>query len=239
MVLARHDNKSAEAEALRKRAKNLAELQRKTVATSLASLRLMRPNEVERVPSRTQLLELEEIIDGAADERPLQAALASSPELLAAVIPGGHHGRFVFSQPALGSEYIPDFALCGVDSAGLHWTLVELESPRAQFFIANGGLAEKGRAALQQIQSWRGWLTENLGYARRPKVEDGLGLIGISPNPKGLIIVGRRSDPDPKQDLTRRQVLEQNGVEFHSYDWLLDTLSEYRDDDLSLGEMEF
>jgi|SRR5215831_9461322 len=72
--------------------------------------------------------ELLDTISQAGDERPLQAFFEANPSMLVQLF--GYGGaRWVFPPPRLGSEHIPDFAVCGLNSAGPHWHLIELESP--------------------------------------------------------------------------------------------------------------
>jgi hypothetical protein len=118
----------------------------------------------------------------------------------------------------LGSEYVADFIIiCERDSIGYHWTLVEIESPRASRGKKSGEATAGLNHAINQVQDWRRWLADNVAYARTE-----LHLTDIDGNALGLIIMGRRGDGvDPRR---LQQMLHQNQVEVHSYDWLVDTL---------------
>lgn len=176
-------------------------------------------------------IDLRRVIDAAVDERPVQRFLSEHPEVFAAAVLRGHT-RCVRSQLWLGAEFVPDFVIADVSSIAVQWTLVELESPKAPMFIANGDFAVKTREALHQIGDWRSWLTQNLSYARRPK-PNGLGLIGIDPGAPGLVLVGRRpSDrgPEPDEGWIRRSTRDGLRISVHTYDWLLELV-----DDCAVG----
>jgi len=158
------------------------------------------------------------------NERPLQALLARRPGLWARLTVSSF-GTFVVPLPRLGNMYVPDFMLVVADSGGIHYTLVELESPRQKMSLRNGQLSAKAREAKDQIESWREWLKDNLTTAQRSRDENGLGLPEIRPESPGLILIGRRKDPVPFKNRTIRQRLrEQSGISIHTYDWLLDAL---------------
>ncbi len=160
--------------------------------------------------------DLEAALARATSERDMQAYLEDNPFLLIQHL-GGGHGRYVLPQLRLGSERVADFVLCERDSLGFHWTLVEIESPHAPRGKATGEPTAELNHAINQIQDWRRWLTENVAYARSQ-----LRLKDIDSTAAGLVIMGRRGDGvDPRR---LKQALAQNNIEVHSYDWLIDTL---------------
>ncbi len=162
------------------------------------------------------VVDLEVALARATSERDMQAYLEENPFLLIQHL-GGGHGRYVLPQLRLGSEYVTDFVLCERDSLGYHWTLVEIESPLAVRGKQTGEPTAELNHAINQIQDWRRWLTENVAYARSQ-----LRLKDIDSTAAGLVIMGRRGDGvDPAR---LRQALTQNNIEVHSYDWLVDTL---------------
>jgi hypothetical protein len=161
------------------------------------------------------------VVDAAKDERPIQAHIASTPNLLTAHL-GGGHGRWVRPQARLGSQYVADFLIAEKDSMGMHWTLVELESPKAKMCLKSGGLAQKARQAMDQIDDWRDWLGRNHTYAASPVKEQGLGLREIDPRPPGLVLVGRRDDKLDDCKRARRAAKADRRIEVHSYDWLVE-----------------
>jgi hypothetical protein len=150
------------------------------------ALKIIRPGEREYEPFEVDYADvslddarhLAEVVNDAEDERPIQAHLAAHPTLLSAHLTGGH-GRWVRPQVRLGAQYVADFLIADKDSMGMHWTLVELESPKAQICLRSGGFAQKAREGIDQIDAWREWLGRNHPYAIAPADEQGLGLRGI------------------------------------------------------------
>ena len=59
----------------------------------------------------------------------------------------------------------------------------------------------------------------NINYARRPKRDEGLGLVGIDPRISGLIIIGRRVHYTGRYNEFRRQMIDRERIAIHSYDW--------------------
>jgi antiviral defense system Shedu protein SduA len=170
--------------------------------------------------------ELERVLKRARDERPLQAHIEDNPFVLVEHL-GGGHGRWVIPQKRLGGEFVTDFMICERDSNGNHWKAVELESPGARRFTKKGEPSAELNHAIQQIRSWRRWLTANIDYARRPLDKSGLGLTGITGNVKGLIIMGRRERDCPDNfdpGEVFNQIEDESRITIHSYDWLVDSL---------------
>lgn len=186
---------------------------------------MLKPHYVENYSrvSREELKDLRAVIDSAADERPVQAHLAANSRLLTVTVNGGH-GRWLLPQVRLGAHYVADFLLAHGDSAGVWWTLVELESPTKPMFTQGGELADRTRHAVDQVQSWRNWLRENGDHARKPRDQSGLGLPGISERSFGMVLIDRRANLADEDQWRRRLVFEQNLVSVHTYDWLLDTI---------------
>ncbi|MBF8266933.1 MAG: hypothetical protein HW388_441, partial [Dehalococcoidia bacterium] len=91
------------------------------------------------LPTTTQeVRELSLLIDTSQDERPIQSYLESHPHILTRKLQPGHHGQFCIPKPRLGSDLIPDFLVAEVDSAGIWWFGVELESPQERMFKRDG-----------------------------------------------------------------------------------------------------
>jgi hypothetical protein len=85
---------------------------------------------------------------------------------------------------------------------------------------------------VNQIIQWRGWITDNLAYARQRPSDNGLGLFDIRPNSEAVVLVGRRSRLVVSKESTRHELRESNGIHVHSYDWLIEALTyspEYSD----------
>lgn len=154
-------------------------------------------------------------------ERDLQRVIEQYPELLIQHL-GGGHGRWVIPQKKLGADYVPDFLIAERLSFGFRWQAVELESPRNRMFTKRGDPSQHLVHAIRQIQDWRVWLKHNADYASRSRNRDGLGLFEINPNLPGLILIGRRDEVNPDTHNRRRQMMEENLIDIHTYDFLLE-----------------
>lgn len=163
----------------------------------------------------------EPVLASAPNEYVLQLFLQQHPQLLCAYLRSGH-GEWVIPQKRLGAEYVPDFVIgCG-NSAGLQWNFVELESPNAQFVLANGQASRELRTAIHQIECWRAWLQDNLDYGRRARSRNGLGLREVSPTASAKIVIGRRSQVTPAFNHLRQIYREKLHIEVLTYDRLIE-----------------
>jgi len=168
------------------------------------------------------ILALKQVLEEAKVEEDLQNFLTGNSIFLVQHI-GGGHGRYVLPKPRLGAELIPDFLIAEMSSIGIEWHGVELESPFAHIFTSSGKPSHHVTQAIQQVVEWRAWLESNVPYARSPKSEDGLGLVGITPDLSATIIIGRREGEFPPNfNAFRRQAKSKQNIEIHTYDWLVD-----------------
>jgi hypothetical protein len=223
-IEARANDSSREASDARRLAANRAALRSGTDdMPSQEKIAHLRPHRVTGSLEPSVLVNLERTVDDARDERPIQAFIQRYPQVLAALCGPTSLGTYVRSQPSLGGQLYPDFAIAVVDSAGVHWTLVELESPRVAAGLKDGQLSQKARTAVQQVLSWREWLIDNLAAARSSG-QHGLGLTDIRPESPGIVLIGRRSSTRPVSPLAQHRLSETQQVTLHSYDWLLDAL---------------
>jgi hypothetical protein len=62
-----------------------------------------------------------------------------------------------------------------------------------------------------------------LDYARRPRVEGGLELKQIRPDPKGIIFIGRRRMLTSDTQARREQMSHELQIDIHTFDHLFDT----------------
>ena len=184
--------------------------------TSAANFDALEPYQVQsRIPSAEAIRALEDLLEsGERREAPFQRLLDRYPELLACAVVGGWQ-TFVISQKRLGSEYVPDFLVLGLNSAGPQWVAVEIEGASHKILRNDGRLAEQVRHAVGQITDWREWLLSNVAYAQME-----LGLHGLTVNSPGLVIIGRDS-PNPARQPARANLAEREGIAVHSWDWLL------------------
>ena len=177
---------------------------------------------VTEIPTIAEIDEFERLVDAAEDERPIQRFLSHHQHMLACLL--GDRLRYSVALPKLGSQYIPDFVIAGVDSLGIRWVLVELETPNTAMYLKDGKRFSKNtRNAVSQIVAWRHWLSENLSYARSPKEREGLGLIDITPQPPAVVVIGRRSRLSAAGEAARHDSVERD-IEIQTYDRLFERL---------------
>jgi Shedu protein SduA, C-terminal len=120
------------------------------------------------------LREFETLLDGP--EEPMHQFLKQHPELLCPThermwskLPFGNRvSDFVFREPY--NDYL----------------LVEIEAPSRELFRKDGQQREELTHAINQIDDWIQFVADN-----KHKVEEELGLVGISVNPRSLIVIGR------------------------------------------------
>jgi len=169
----------------------------------------------QRVPSPVNLSDYAHALNGASDERPMQAYLAAVPAFFRRLLPACTD-FWCFDRPALGGELIPDFLLCYRNSRGFNWVYVELETPTKGALLKSGRPSAKLHEGIAQITDWRDWLRENISYAR-----DHLRLKQIDAESIGIVIIGRRTAINPKHALKYRS-LSSGGIIVMSYDRLME-----------------
>jgi Domain of unknown function (DUF4263) len=222
-VRCRKGTNTKRAQTLRKTAANQAAERSK--AMGLSNAKGLELDEFRVTDSLTldDVEQLQEVIDAARSESPIQNFLEAHPRILAALLTGFF--RFSVARPRFGIEHIPDFLLGDVDSLGVHWILVELETPVSDVTLKNDRLLEKhARKGVSQVEEWREWIQNNLDKARRSRREGGLGLFDIRPRSKGLVLVGRRPRLNENAAMVRNAISEGNNIQVHTYDWLTQTL---------------
>jgi len=168
---------------------------------------------------------LDRIIKEADSEDPIHKFLEENPLFLTRKIWPGHHGLFCVSKPALSNELVPDFFMAGLNSAGMWWFGVELESPTKPMFNVSGAPSKELTHALRQVRDWRSWLRDNKDQANR--VERGLGFFDIDRDLRCIILIGRRGNEplgEAELNIMRRDVIQNDkyGLIIHHYEWLLE-----------------
>jgi|tagenome__1003787_1003787.scaffolds.fasta_scaffold20983061_2 hypothetical protein len=161
------------------------------------------------------------VLDSARDEKPLQEYLAKHPSLLGGEI--GLQCRWVIPQPNLAGRLIPDFMVARLDSGGVKWVLIELETPAIEsLFTKDGHPRKQLRQGIKQIEDWRSWFRENLAMARQPRNRGGLGLVDVYAAMPGIVIIGRANDRVDEDRSSRLRTLEHiHNIEVWSYDRLV------------------
>ena len=165
---------------------------------------------------------LSHALEQATREEDMQRFLSENSIFLIQHL-GGGHGRYVIPKQELGAELVPDYLIAEMSSFGLEWHGVELESPLADYFTLAGQPRSILTHAVQQILDWRAWLQSNIAYARNPKSDRGLGLVGITSDLPSTILIGRRRTEIPTRfNDYRRQIKTSLNIEIHTYDWLIE-----------------
>lgn len=217
------DDPSGNAKDMRDEAERLVALRMRPSPMSGAKARTLKKYRVENPATPEEIALLRETIDDATDERPIQNLIEKCPALLATLDMQGH-ATYVRSQVSLAGKLIPDFMLATVDSAGIHWTYVELESPTEDMGLKDGTLAKNARKGVEQIKSWRRLVMANLNVARNPESEFGAGLVDIRPNSPGVVIIGRRGSTRDAYPEVRNELEEDLKIKIKTYDWLLQAI---------------
>jgi len=228
-VVARVDDESDSAANARTHARNAASSRRSASSWSSARQQDLIEFQVKEYVTSVEISQLETVIDSAEDERPIQRHLEANPHLLTILLQRSE--RYLLPQKRLGSEFVPDFIVGDVDSMGINWLLVELETPNAPLYLKDEKtLSAQTRKGIDQVIQWRDWLIANVAYARQPRRENGLGLFDIRGDARALVLVGRRSLLLRKSDAARHELRESSNIHVHTYDWLLESIR---------GAMEF
>ncbi len=218
-IVSRRDDQSQSA---RRQAENTASRHSTSSQWSMARHKDLIEFATDRSVCEEDIAELETIIASSKDERPIQKFLEENGHLLTALLGGNY--RYCLPQKRLGAEFVPDFIIGDIDSLGIRWVLIELETPMSGIYLKNGrGLDKAARNGVDQILDWRNWLSDNTAYARQRRSENGLGLFDIRESIDALVLVGGRSKKPETKD-AKRQEHRQANIEIHSYDWLVDRL---------------
>lgn len=145
--------------------------------TKDAQLSNLDPRATVRRQYSSLLAEFKALLDSNPDrEQVLQTFLQENPVLLCPT-----HVRMWPKLP-LGAT-ITDFVF---RDANQEYLLVELERSTLQLFRQDGHATADLTHAHGQILDWKRYLEDNLQTVQRE-----LGLVGITPNPNGLLVIGR------------------------------------------------
>ena len=118
------------------------------------------------------------VLDSNPKEEVLQQFLMKNPVLLWPT------QKRVWPKVRFGDK-VSDFVF---QDANDDYLLVELENPSKRLFLLNGDTSSWLNHAQNQITDWKRYIEDNL-----KAVQAELGLEGISPNPKSLIVMDRSS----------------------------------------------
>jgi Domain of unknown function (DUF4263) len=219
----RHDDRSSAASKARSEVANEASRQTTARAWSLAREHELSEYKIRKTMTEADLEEFRSVVDSANDESTIQSFLEKRPQLLAALLTG--RSRFVIPRPNLAGKYIPDFLLADVDSSGIRWVLLELETVGSGLTLQSEKSFDKYvRKGISQVEDWRRWLSENLAHARKDRAQGGRGLVDIRPDSDAIVLAGRRNLLRASSQEIRRPFEEKNRISVHTYDWLMERL---------------
>ena len=153
------------------------------------------------------------------------------------VIPGsifeeynfGHHGKYLFPEQQLGSEYKADYCLLGKNSDGYHIVLVEFENPSKPYMLKSSNTeSEEVRKGLTQISDWERWLDSNRSYFLNSMGLTSKGINIPTYRFHYCLVVSRRNlmDNDAKE-LRSHKISKINNLNIITYDRLLDYIIKY------------
>jgi 2-succinyl-5-enolpyruvyl-6-hydroxy-3-cyclohexene-1-carboxylate synthase len=102
------------------------------------------------------------------------------------------------------------------------YQLVEIEAPIRELFRRDGQQKQELTHAINQITDWVQYIQDN-----KQKVEQELGLYGISTNPRTLVVIGRSASLtiDNRRKLETLQA-QQNKLRIITYDDVLSNAKE-------------
>lgn len=131
----------------------------------------------------------------------------------------GVNSYLAISKLKLGSRLETDFAIpYEKHSAGLYWELVEIKTPYASPYNANGNPSAKLTEAIQQVQDWKEWLKDNRREACKLFQSNGVRSCR-EPNFSFTIVIGNRENSE--KYLSKRNYLARSlGIEIRSFDYL-------------------
>lgn len=151
--------------------------------------------------------EFEDLVLSNAPEAHYQSFLEENPVFLDPL------AAEVFNRKRLGEELVTDFVVRRHD--GLY-VVVEIEKPQDRLFTGGNDLSASFTHASGQVLDFQGWVAENVAYAQKS-------LPGIE-SPRGLVIMGRRSDLTEQQGAKlRRWVGNSRNIEVSMFDDLVVT----------------
>ena len=222
-VQCRKSDQSANGQELKQKAADQAALRARATDWSGNKHRELEEFEVHSPLTWEDVEQLQEVIEAADNEKPIQEFIERHPQILGALL--GGDVRFCLPRSSLGGKYVTDFLVSDVDSMGIRWVLVELETPRSTVTLKGSNeLEQHARKGVSQVSEWREWLQNNLDTARRSRRNDGLGLVEIRPQSEGVVLVGRRALLFDNTHTVRNPIREQSRIRVHTYDWLLERL---------------
>ncbi|ENW49177.1 DUF4263 domain-containing protein [Acinetobacter baumannii] len=183
----------------------------------------------EAIQKKAEFLEL---LDQGENEQIYQDYLEKNTVFIPREFEQNHgiHFSTVFRKMPLSSDYKPDFLYLSKSSDNWNVVLVEIEKPSSKYFRNSSTTFHADfNAALQQINSWRAWLSDEANRLHlKNNILQGFIPAHMSRNPfnfKYVLVHGRRSEFENnslKTSLIRGQ--ERDDFSIISYDSLAENL---------------
>jgi len=129
------------------------------------------------------------------------------------------------SKLKLSSDFETDFVVIKLMSGtgGIVYEFIELESPHKMTYTKSGQPSATLTTAIQQIQNWREWLTQNRIMFSDKTAKFNKALLRDF-NFRYTILIGRRKEIEPYAD-ERNALAERLNVQIRSFDYLTDLLT--------------
>lgn len=109
-----------------------------------------------------------------------------------------------------------------MESYGFQYELIELESPNDKAFTSKGTQTSALTEALQQIEDWKRWISNNLQKSKELFPSKSFHLTN-KPQIRYTLIIGRREELSVNDD-KRLQKASLYGVDIRSFDYLTSQL---------------
>lgn len=167
---------------------------------------------------------LEHLLDRGAKESEVQDFFERNPVLVA----GADYlfGQAVITKLPLGNDFVTDFAYINPQSGPKYLRLIEIEDPSKKIFRKDDRFTEKFAHALQQIDDWLGWCSQNradLFHLFTPLYNAHNQSFPFLV-PRALLIYGRRSEINNTRRQERWNALKQKHLfaDIRTYDGFME-----------------
>jgi hypothetical protein len=177
---------------------------------------------------------LERLLNANASETELQTFLEANKTLFAVLLSyhrTGHHSNWVVAKQALRIKIaaqnirglIPDFIVCGKNSDGFSYWVVEIKAPKEALFTTNSSneiyFSSELNKGICQLIEYVDFCNE-----QQAQLRDLYKFEGIR-EPNGLLIIGREAELDGDHRKQKMKAAWNRIVgaklEIRTYDWLL------------------
>ncbi|CAM3130086.1 Shedu anti-phage system protein SduA domain-containing protein [Rariglobus hedericola] len=111
--------------------------------------------------SNLKTKELLAVLDNNDGERALCEFLVINPYVLLESLRYIGNPTRIIAQFPLGNDFISDFVVIAPFSGAFEIKFIEIEPPKSPFFNQNGSLSQRANKALEQVNSWKTYITKN------------------------------------------------------------------------------